>query len=790
METVLKAIADWIKGILTAGIMSNLSGLFDDVNTQVGNIAQQVGTKPSSFEPRVFAMIEALSRNVVLPIAGIILTFIACYELIEMITQHNNMAQFEPALIMRWIFKTAVSVWLISNTFDIVMAVFDITQKVVSDSSGIIAGNTRVNDIGLSMLEASLMQMDVGPLFGLFLQSFFIGITMRILSIIIFVIVYGRMIEIYCMVSLAPIPMATWGNHEQSHMGQNYLKCLFALGFQGFLILICVAIYAVLIQSVAISGDAINSMDSSQIVTMHIQSVDQNRAIKTVKRTITELDRSKIEEQKKAIRAGYDIDIIPSDLATYGRDAKALLKELQSQNERMFLVTFLVLNTGRTEQELENNVFQASSIAQKHNCNLCRLDFQQEQGLMSSLPLADCQIEIQRGLTTSSTAIFIPFTTQELYQSGKESLYYGLNALSNNLIMVDRKKLKNPNGLILGTPGSGKSFSAKREIANAFLVTDDDIIINDPEGEYSPLVNRLKGQVIKISPNSTQFINPMDINANYSEEDNPLSLKADFILSLCELVVGGKEGLLPVEKTVIDRCVHLIYRKYFADPCPENMPILEDLHNALLQQDEKEAHHVATALEIYVKGSLNLFNHRTNVNVNNRIVCYDIKELGKQMKKLGMLIVQDQVWGRVTANRSSGKSTRYYMDEMHLLLKEEQTAAYSVEIWKRFRKWGGIPTGLTQNVKDLLSSREVENIFENSDMIIMLNQAAGDRQILAKQLNISPHQLSYVTHSGEGEGLLFFGNVILPFVDRFPTDLELYRIMTTKLGEVSEGAQK
>ena len=521
-------------------------------------------------------------------------------------------------------------------------------------------------------------------------------------------------------------------------------------------------------------------MDSSQIVTMHIQSVDQNKAIKTVKRTITELDRSKIEEQKKAVRAGYDMDIIPSDLATYGRDAKALLKELQSQNERMFLLTFLVLNTGKTEQELENNVFQAASIAQKHNCQLVRLDYQQEQGLMSSLPLAENQIEIQRGLTTSSTAIFIPFTTQELFQTGKESLYYGLNALSQNLIMVDRKKLKNPNGLILGTPGSGKSFSAKREIANAFLVTDDDIIVNDPEGEYSPLVNRLKGQVIKISPNSDQYVNPMDINSNYSEEDNPIALKADFILSLCELVVGGKEGLQPVEKTVIDRCVHQIYNRYFNDPRPENMPLLEDLYNALLQQEEKEAHHVATALEIYVKGSLNLFNHRTNVNVENRLVCYDIKELGKQMKKIGMLVIQDQVWGRVTANRNLKKSTRYYMDEMHLLLKEEQTAAYSVEIWKRFRKWGGIPTGLTQNVKDLLASREVENIFENSDMIIMLNQAAGDRQILAKQLNISPHQLSYVTHSGEGEGLLFFGNVILPFVDRFPQDLELYRIMTTR----------
>lgn len=527
-------------------------------------------------------------------------------------------------------------------------------------------------------------------------------------------------------------------------------------------------------------------METSEIVTMHIQSVDQTAAIKQIKHTITELDRSKIEEQKKAVRAGYDMDIIPSDLATYGKDAKALLKELQSQNERMFLITFLIMNTGKTEQELENNVFQASSIAQKHNCNLRRLDFQQEQGLMSSLPLANNLIEIQRALTTSSTAIFIPFTTQELFQSGDEALYYGLNALSNNLIMVDRKKLKNPNGLILGTPGSGKSFSAKREITNAFLVTDDDVIICDPEAEYTPLVNCLEGQVIKISPTSTHYINPMDINESYSEDDNPLALKADFILSLCELIVGGKEGLQPIEKTVIDRCVHQIYQHYFEDPKPENMPLLEDLYHALLQQEEKEAHRVATALEIYVKGSLNLFNHRTNVDINNRFVCYDIKELGKQLKKIGMLIVQDQVWGRVTANRSAGKTTRYYMDEFHLLLKEEQTAAYSVEIWKRFRKWGGIPTGITQNVKDLLSSREVENIFENSDFVYMLNQAAGNRQILAQQLNISPHQLSYVTHSGEGEGLLFYGNVILPFVDHFPTDLALYKIMTTKLSDISE----
>ncbi len=526
-------------------------------------------------------------------------------------------------------------------------------------------------------------------------------------------------------------------------------------------------------------------MESSQIVNLHIQSVDQVSAIKTVKRKITDLDRAKIEEQKKAVRAGYDMDIIPSDLATYGRDAKALLKELQSQNERMFMVTFLVMNTGRTEQELETNVFQSQSIAQKHNCVLRRLDYQQEQGLMSSLPLAQNLIEIQRGLTTSSTAIFIPFTTQELFQDRKESLYYGLNALSNNLIMVDRKALKNPNGLILGTPGSGKSFAAKREIANAFLITQDDIAIIDPEDEYSPLVRRLGGQVIDISPTSDQYINPMDITLNYSEDDNPLTLKSDFILSLMELIVGGKAGLEPVEKTVVDRCVHMVYREYLQDPRPEKMPVLGDLHALLCQQPEPEAQRLATALEIYVSGSLNVFNHRTNVKINSRIVCYVIKKLGKQLKKFGMQVVQDQVWGRVSENREAHKSTRLYIDEMHLLLREEQTAAYTVEIWKRFRKWGGIPTGLTQNVKDLLSSREIENILENSDFIYMLNQAGGDRQILAKQLNISPHQLGYVTNSNAGEGLLFFGSVIIPFVDHFPKDTELYEIMTTRLEDLA-----
>mgnify|MGYP005789337865 FL=1 len=526
-------------------------------------------------------------------------------------------------------------------------------------------------------------------------------------------------------------------------------------------------------------------LEMGVIVNLHIQSIDQTEAIKTIKRKITNLDKMKIEEQKKAVRSGYDMDIIPSDLATYGDEAKNLLQDLQSRNERMFLLTFLVVNIADTRRKLENDIFAAAGIAQKYNCALTRLDYQQEQGLMSSLPLGKNHISIQRRLTTSSTAIFIPFITQELFQSG-EALYYGLNALSNNMILCDRKLLKNPNGLILGTPGSGKSFAAKREITNAFLITDDTIYISDPECEYSPLVERLHGQVVRLSPTSTQYINPMDMNLNYSEDDNPLALKSDFILSLCELVIGGKEGLQPVEKTIIDRAVRNVYRPFLADPDPAKMPVLGDLYDELLKQPEPEAAHIASALELYVSGSLNVFNHRTNVQLDNRLVCFDIKQLGKQLKKLGMLIVQDQIWNRVTINRAEKKATRYYMDEFHLLLKEEQTAAYSVEIWKRFRKWGGIPTAITQNVKDLLASREVENIFENSDFVLMLNQAAGDREILARQLNISPQQMKYVTHTEAGEGLIFYGNVVLPFVDHFPKDTELYRVMTTKPEEVGE----
>jgi type IV secretory pathway VirB4 component len=529
-------------------------------------------------------------------------------------------------------------------------------------------------------------------------------------------------------------------------------------------------------------------LDAEITVTMHIQTVDQIKAIKTIKAKMSDIDKMKIEAQKQAVRAGYDMDILPPDLITFSNDVKTLLADLQSRNERMFLLTFLIMNTAPTRQRLENDIFTVSGIAQKYNCALKRLDFQQEQGYMSSLLLGNNAIEIQRGMTTSSTAIFIPFLTQELRMDG-QALYYGMNALSHNVIMANRKRLKSANGLYLGSTGSGKSFSAKRELINVFLISGDMIIVVDPMGEYTPLIRRLGGQVVEVSPNSIHHINPLDIQFSNDSDENPLSLKADFILSLMELIVGGKDGLQPVERTVIDRCVRLLYRDFINDPATAKMPILQDLYELLLEQPEAESKRLATALEIYVSGSLNVFNHRTNVDLDSRLVCLDLKQLGAGLRTIAMLIMQDLVWSRVSKNHTEGKATWCYLDEFHLLLKDELTASYCVTIWKMLRKKGCVPSALTQNVKDLLASREVENILENTDFMVLLSQAQGDRQILAKQLGISEHQLSYITHSNSGEGLLFFGNTTIPFVDRFPRG-EIYDLLTTRPEDIRAAANE
>ena len=519
-------------------------------------------------------------------------------------------------------------------------------------------------------------------------------------------------------------------------------------------------------------------LDAELTVTMHIQTVDQLKAIKTIKGKISDIGRMKAEEQKKAVRAGYDMEILPPDLITFSKDAAELLSDLQSRNERMFLLTFTVVNLAPTRQRLENDVFTVSGIAQKYNCALRRLDWQQEQGFVSSLALGYNGIEIQRGMTTSSTAIFIPFMTRELRMDG-QALYYGMNALSNNVIMADRKKLKSANGMYLGSTGSGKSFAAKRELINVFLATNDRIIVVDPMGEYAPLVRRLGGQVIEIAPDSPHHISPMDLQININDEDSPLSMKADFLLSLCELIVGGKEGLQPIEKTVIDRCVRLVYREMALGLETAKTPLLQDLYEELLRQPEPEARRVATALELYCTGSLNLFNHPTNVDLNSRVVCIVLKGLGENLRKIAMHTTNEFVTAAVNANHTEGVATWCYFDEFHILLRDPLTASYFVAVWKMLRKKGCVPSALTQNVKDLLASREIENILDNTDFMVLLSQAQSDRAILAKQLGISEHQLSYITHSNSGEGLLFYGNVTIPFVDRFPRG-EIYDLLTTR----------
>jgi hypothetical protein len=520
-------------------------------------------------------------------------------------------------------------------------------------------------------------------------------------------------------------------------------------------------------------------------VNIHVEPLDQIDALKFVKKKLTNVEQMKIDEQKKASQAGYDPDILPPSIKMYIDDIEKLLADLNSKNERLFHISISIRSYAKTKKELKLQGEMLKRICQKNNCTIFPYDYRQEQTLVSTLPLCYNEIPVSREMHTSGVAIFVPFTTKELFQDGTAT-YYGVNTLSGNMIRANRSRLKNPNGLILGTPGSGKSFSVKREILDCFLTTTDDIIICDPEGEYFPLVQALHGQLIRIASNSEQHINPMDITIDEYLFENPMEVianKSDFLISLCEIIVGGRYGLSSEERSVIDKCVQRLYMDFIQNnPQAENMPLLSDLQDELKDEGEV-ALRVSNSLEMFVTGSQNLFNHRTNIDMTNRIICFDIKELGNQLKKVGMLIVQDTVWNRVSVNRNQKKITRYYIDEFHLLLKEEQTAKYSAEIWKRFRKWGGVPTGITQNVKDLLSSQEVENIFDNSDFVYMLNQASGDRDILAEKLHISKEQMEYVTNSGPGEGLIRYDKVLLPFTDTFPTNTEMYKLMTTKPAE-------
>jgi len=523
-------------------------------------------------------------------------------------------------------------------------------------------------------------------------------------------------------------------------------------------------------------------------ITLHIHTIEQDEAFDLIKRKIAFMEQQKIDEQKKAQKSGYDPDMIPYELRHSLREAEELLDDLQNKNQRLNRVTILIYTYAKTEEELIENVEQILAAVRKKNCKAATLDYMQEEGINSIYPLGKNHVEIQRTLTTASTAIFVPFTTVEIFH--KSGIYYGQNALSRNLVFFDRKLLDAPNGFILGTPGSGKSFAGKLSMISTLLNdSNSEVIVIDPEREYALLAEGFDGEVINISAASRNYINPLDVTMDYADDEEPLYLKSDFILTICELLIGGRDGLSAAKRSIISRACMMTYKDYFANPQHAAMPTLKELHKTIKSQPEPEAQGIALDLELYIDGTLSVFANRTNVDTTKRLVVYDVRDLGKQLRTFGMLVVLDQIWNRITRNRAIGKRTWIYIDEIQLLFQNEHSTNYFFELWSRARKWGAIPTGITQNVETLLLSDLARRMLSNSDFILMFKQATSDRNELASLLNISQQQLSHVTNSDPGAGLLFAGKSIVPIVNKFPVESDLYRMMTTKIEEVARNQQ-
>ena len=536
----------------------------------------------------------------------------------------------------------------------------------------------------------------------------------------------------------------------------------------------------------------LSAVACNMLVSVHFDSMKQDKAIKLIRNQTVNINSNVVDAQKKASRAGYSADLISPELLKSQREAERIMGDITSRNQKLFLLTMVVTVFAEDKETLDKNTKAVQSVASRFLCTLKPLAYQQEPGFCTSLPLATNKVYVQRLLTTEAASLFIPFSAQELSQ--KNGMYYGLNAVSRNLLLFNRTNSKNANGVILGTPGSGKSFSAKREMLNVFLGTNADIYIIDPEREYTPLAALFGGEVVKIAAGSKTYINPLDMDLDYADDDDPITLKSDFIGSLCETIIGGKYGLAPIQKSVIDRCVRQVYQPYMdhmkrlADKsitCDKSaMPTLDDFYELLLQQPEPEAQNIALALELYCRGSLDTFAHKTNVKTNSRFVVYDIKDIGTGMKEMGLQVCLNDIWNKIIENKKKGKKTWFYIDEFYLLTQTESSARFLQQIWKRARKWGGVPTGITQNVEDLLASKEARGIINNCDFVLMLNQSPLDRVELGHMLNISPTQMSYITNADAGQGLIYTGKFIVPFLDKFPGGNSLYKAMTTKPDEV------
>ena len=532
--------------------------------------------------------------------------------------------------------------------------------------------------------------------------------------------------------------------------------------------------------------ESLTSISTNVLLSVHYEAQPQEKAVAFASGQVTSVGGEVVKAQKSLSKAGASPDLISPKLATAEKDAKDMLADLTDRNQKLFHVTVVAVVFAQNEADLNLYTDQIKTRAKEHVCQLDVLTTQQEQGLNSALPLANNIIHTHRIMTSETASAVQPFSTQELQIKG--GFYYGLNPLSKNLIIYNRAASNNQNGVILGSPGTGKSFAAKLEMYQAYLNTiNSQIFVIDPEEEYVVLAERLGGSVFRIEPGGTTHVNPLDLDITKDKEGDPLAQKIDYVISLCERMLGGKSELSGHVKGIIDSTLQELYAPYISllekrgltidtDECPT----LKDFYLALLKRKEQEARNLASSIRMYCEGTLDLFAYHTNIDTNARFIVYDIAHIGTNLEELGIQICLNDIWNRMVSNKKRGIRTWFYIDEFHLLLKLPSSAAYLQMIWKRARKWMGTPTGITQNVEDLLRSPEGQTILSTSDFALMLSQAPLDRAALASIFNISEEQQEYFTNVGSGEGLIYTSRTIVPFENHFPKDNELYKILSTK----------
>lgn len=702
---------------------------------------------------------------------------------------------------MKLFVRFALAKGAITYGMELMLSLFDIAQGAIST----IMGTTGFSETQKTVLPTEMVTaiencsfFESIPLWAVTLIG---GLFIMVMSFILIMTVYGRFFKLYMYTALAPIPLSTFAGEPSQNVGKSFIRSYCAVCLEGAAIALACIIFSLFASSPPVVDDSVaavtqvwsyigelifnmvaelTDLNRNLMMSIDVVPVPTDEAVREAENRLLGVETNATNWQRRQNANNNFSAQLPYDIEQQRKEMKEFLDDLTTRDQRMMFAVLTMVHTADTKEQLDNDTEALLTTARRHMCQFGILKFQQLDGLNTALPFGVRKIDSFRTLTTESLAVFIPFRVQDVQHTN--GIYYGQNVISKNMIVADRRQLLNGNEFILGVSGGGKSFTAKGEILNQVLAGDADVIIIDPEREYAPLVRALGGEIINISATSPTHINAMDMTREYGDGANPVILKSEFIMSLCEQLIGGS-NLGAVQKSIIDRCTAAVYRNYQQNDYTGAVPTLQDFRAELIKQPEPEAQEIALSIELFTNGSLNTFAKRTNVDTDNRLICYDILDLGKQLMPIGMLVVLDSILNRITANRAKGKNTFIFIDEIYLLFQHEYSANFLFTLWKRVRKYGAYATGITQNVDDLLQSHTARTMLANSEFIIMLNQAPTDRIELAKLLNISDNQLSYITNVGAGHGLIKVGSSLIPFANKFPKNTKLYKLMTTKPGE-------